>query len=135
MAIKTSKTAEGRFASYQTSKTQATNRLRKLIALAVKQPNNKQITAAMENIGYRRCTPKTEVWSHQMIQTAMVMKYFTGKFDKNIFAADPKLAHSGAMARDPNKFLPQVSKAELYAAARAKKSEPGMFSIAARLAK
>jgi hypothetical protein len=63
------------------------------------------------------------------------MKYFTGKFDKNIFAADPKLAHSGAMARDPNKFLPQVSKNVLAAEAKAKKSEPGMFSIAARLAK
>lgn len=135
MAIKTSKTAEARFAQYKTSKTQATNRLRKLMSLAKKQPNNLQIVKAMDAIVYRRCTPKTTVWSHQMIATAKLMKYFTGKFDKNVFHADPKLQLAAAMSRDPNKFLPQVSKAVLYAQGTAKQhtSKESMFSIGAQL--
>jgi hypothetical protein len=72
------------FSKYATSKLYASNRQMKLERLLKQQPNNEQIKKALENINYRRATPKVPTWSHSDIATAKLFKYFTGKFDKGV---------------------------------------------------
>jgi hypothetical protein len=104
MAIKTSKSREAKYAVYQSSKKQESNRKAKLLRLQKEQPNNLQIEAALKEIHYRRGTPKVPYWSHSMITTAKLVKQFTGKFDKGIFSADPKINSAAIRTRDENMF-------------------------------
>jgi hypothetical protein len=105
MANKTSKSAEGYFAKYKTSGKEAKNRLAKLERQLKLQPSNEaQITLAIKNIHHRRKTPVTPYWSHSMINTARLMKAFTGKFDKLAFHPDPKNSEAALKTRNANKF-------------------------------
>ncbi len=124
MAIKTSKSNEGYFAKYKTAGTYQKNRKLKLERLLKKYPNNTQIVKALADIRPRRTTPKDPYWSHQMIRTASLFKQFTGKFDKDMFSSDPKVAHQACQARSPT----------VWAAYKAPQMPKySMFSIAAQL--
>ena len=119
MANKTSKSNEGYFAKYKTSNKEASNRKRKLERQLKLQPSNeKQILAAIVNIHHRRHTPKAPFWSHTSKHIAQMMKHFTGKFDKLVFATDPKIADAAFRTRDPNKFpahvLPVTTKGSMF---------------------
>ena len=76
MAKTRSKNQQNIYASYKASNKQATNRKRKLLKLQKLQPNNEQITKALDNIKYRRHTPVTPTWSHTAINNAMLFKTF-----------------------------------------------------------
>lgn len=106
MAIKTSKSAEGYFAKYKSGNLYAKNRKAKLERQLLLQPGNaKQIELALKNVtSYRRKTPTSPVWSHQMIATASMLKEFTGKFDKLAFAADDKTSAPALKLRNDNLF-------------------------------
>lgn len=118
MAIKTSKMREAKYASYQTGKKQEANRKRKLLKLQKEQPNNEQITKALNDIHYRRGTPKVAYWSHSMIATAKLFKLFTGKFDKGVFSSDPKVNSAAIRTRNENKFnqfkMPEMKQASQF---------------------
>jgi hypothetical protein len=118
VAIKTSKSREAKYASYQISKKQESNRKKKLLRLQKEQPNNLQIEQALKDIHYRRGTPKVPYWSHSMITTAKLVKKFTGKFDKGIFSADPKINSAAVRVRNENIFehfsLPEMAKASQF---------------------
>lgn len=118
-----SKSAELYFTKYKTANKQAANRKRKLERLLKEQPNNEQIAIALTSIGYRRYTPKTEHWKHSMITTAQRVKRFTGKFDKNMFSADPVAQSAAAKSRNENIFSQYVMPV----------SKGSMFSIRARV--
>ncbi len=121
-----SKNWEMKYAQYKTSGREATNRKIKLERQVKLQPNNEQLTLALKDIKHRRHVPKAPYWSHQMIATAKIMKYFTGKFNKGMFHPDPLQRHAAAMTRDDNKFLPQVKKSNL---GKTQKSTGSMFSL------
>lgn len=110
MANKTSKSAEGYFAKYKQSNKEASNRKLKLERQLRLQPGNaEQIELALKNIHHRRKTPVAPYWSHNMIAVAMLLKYFTGKFDKMVFSPDPLVSSTAAKARNPNLFTKQVA--------------------------
>lgn len=132
MAIKVSKGREANAVKYKNEKRQEKNRLRKLQALAKIQPNNEQIALAIKNVHYRRHTPKAEVWGHQEKRVAQLVKYFSGKFDKDYFNVDHKKQHAAAMVHVENKFKRQDKKGVLTA--RYPNVHNGsMFSIGARI--
>lgn len=121
---KTSDARKGAYTNYKTRGTQAKNRRIKLEAQLKKQPGNEsQITLALGNIGYRRRTPKTPVWSASMIATARLYKAFTGKFDKGLFSPNTDTAIAASKVRNDNKFLQGVPKFETKAS---------MFSLGVR---
>lgn len=126
-----SKNWELSYAKYKNSGKEAANRKTKLERQLVLQPKNeKQIALAIKDIHHRRHVPKAAFWSHQMIATAKIMKYFTGTFDKGMFNPDPLKRHAAAMVRDDNKFLPQVKKSNL---GKSEKSNANMFSIGTQM--
>lgn len=96
---------EGYFAKYKASNKFASNRKIKLERLQKEQPNNKQITLALQDIRYRRRTPTTAHWSHSQIAVAKLFKEFLGKFDKNTFHKDPKISEAAMHIRNENMFV------------------------------
>jgi len=76
MAKSRSKQQGLHYAAYKAQNKQASNRKRKLLKLQKEQPNNEQIAAALQNIKYRRYTPKVQHWSHTAINTVMLFKTF-----------------------------------------------------------
>lgn len=77
MAKSRSKNQQNLYSVYKSQNRQAANRKRKLLKLQKAQPNNEQIKKALDNIKYRRCTPKVPTWSHTAIQKVMLFKTFT----------------------------------------------------------
>jgi hypothetical protein len=99
-----SKSDTAQYSNYKTGNKEAKNRLTKLTRLAKEQPNNLQVTMAVKDIHHRRHIPKEAYWSHQMIAMAKIMKEFKGKFDKNIFNADPIIHAAAAHVRNEKAF-------------------------------
>jgi hypothetical protein len=104
MANKISKSAENYYNRYKTGNIFATNRKKKLTRLLKLQPNNKQVEKALSDLRSIRQTPRNPEWSSSKRQTAILMKLFTGKFDKNIYSTDNDLQAAALKARNPNKF-------------------------------
>lgn len=123
MAIKTSKSKEGYFSKYQSSKQQEQNRKHKLEKQAEKQPNNLQIPLALKNVRYRRHIPHNPYWSHQMIGVAKLFKQFLGRFDKQYFSTDPKISMASMVQKQT--VFSQCKKMPL--------PKYSMFSIQARI--
>lgn len=125
-ATKTSKSNESYFSRYKQGNLAGVHRRAKLERLIKLQPNNKQLPIALKNVtNYRRKAPTTPVWSHSMIKTAMLMKQFAGKFDKNIFSQKPEDADAARKTRNPNLFLVNNKNVQ-------QKKRYSEFSIAAR---
>lgn len=83
MATKSrSKHQENLYKIYQAQNRQASNRKRKLEKLLKENPDNLEIKAALNNIGYRRRTPKNNVWSHSSKAAAKLAKLFVSVLDK-----------------------------------------------------
>lgn len=81
---KKSKNAEAYASTYKSSNRWESNRRKKLLKQQKLQPNNKNIPLALTNIHYRRCTPKTKVWSASAITTAKLFKLFSGRYDPKL---------------------------------------------------
>jgi NAD(P)H-dependent FMN reductase len=64
MAKSTSPQTKLNYTKYKAHGIQAANRKRKLMRTLKAQPNNTQVTDALNNIKYRRKTPTTRKWSH-----------------------------------------------------------------------
>lgn len=75
-----------------------TNRLARLLRTQKKQPNNKQIDAALKTTRMHRKAPVTPVWSHSWRRTAQLMRQMTGRFDPACMSSNPKTAEA-AMAK------------------------------------
>jgi hypothetical protein len=99
-----SKSQEAYFSKYASTKKQASNRKQKLLRLQKEQPNNLQVIAALNDIHYRRGTPKTPYWSHQMIAQAKLFKEFLGKFDKLVFSTDQVISSAASKVRNAEMF-------------------------------
>ena len=105
MAKSTSKSRQAYYALYKASNRWKTNRERKLLRALKRNPNNKQIEQALDNISYRRKTPgKVGAWSSTKRYEAQLTK----------------------LASNPGPSQPKNTKPPA-------KSKYGMFSIAARL--
>lgn len=77
---------------YETTKRWEKNRTKKLTALALKHPNNKDLEKALNNISYRRKTPKSRVWSKTKIKVAQLFKRYVGRVDTAIFNNNEKIS-------------------------------------------
>jgi hypothetical protein len=121
---------ESYFANYKSSKKYDANRLKKLLRLQKEQPNNQQIAKALDNIHYRRDTPKTEVWSHSMISDAKIFKYFTGKFNRGIYSTIPGTESAALRDRNENIFehykAPSLNQNSMYSLKERAHSSNGM---------
>lgn len=77
MGTKTSsKHQQDLYKSYQAQGRQAANRKKKLERTLKAQPNNEQVQKALQNIKYRRHTPKAPQWSHTSKAWAQLEKAF-----------------------------------------------------------
>ncbi len=74
MAKTCSKHKKELYTAYKTSKRFETNRKRKLLKLLKQHPNNEQLTAALQNIHYRRKKPKSRQFSKTKISTLSLSK-------------------------------------------------------------
>lgn len=78
MAKTTSKSRQAYYSLYKASNRWKTNRERKLLRALKRNPNNKQIEQALNNISYRRKTPgKVGGWSSTRIMEAQLMRLAT----------------------------------------------------------
>jgi hypothetical protein len=125
-----SKNWELSYAKYKNSGKELANRKAKLEKFIAKNPENEQAKIALKDIHHRRHVPKAAFWSHQMIATAKLMKEFTGKFNKDMFNADPIKRHAATMTRDANKFVSQIKKGESNTQ---EKSTGSMFSLGTQM--
>jgi hypothetical protein len=91
----------GQAASYKALKRWETNRKKRLMKLAVEQPNNTQIPAALSGMVYRRKTPTTPFWSSTRIKVAGLFKRYTGKVNMDIFSNNEKVAGPALMVPGP----------------------------------
>lgn len=110
MAKTTSKSKTSYYSNYKSSTRWKTNRQRKLLKLLKTQPENKDIKRAIDNMIYRRKTPKTQVWSKSNIRAARLIKEFSGRCPHEIFSSNIKVAAPALQATwrnlQPNE-LPQ----------------------------
>lgn len=110
------------YARYKSSEKWKSNRLARLLKQLELQPNNAvQINKAIENLSYRRQTPKTRMWSSSNKRAAQILKEFSGSATHDIFSSNPKTA-SAALQKTWRKFEGKVLK-----------SMPVDFSLGARL--
>lgn len=118
MAGKTrSKNQQGKYASYKTSQTWATNRRAKLAKHLKAHPNDTQAVAATKNIVYRRKKPTTS-FSGTAKRTLKMFKLFEGRAAQNLISSNPIIAAQARMAHKAPK-VPSVS-------------AKGMFSLGLR---
>ncbi len=91
MARSVSKTRQNAYASYKSSQKWKQNRERKLLKLIKQHPNNLQLQKALDNISYRRGTPKAPRWSHSAKAKAQLLNEFKvrGVVEKTKFVRPP----------------------------------------------
>lgn len=115
MAIKTSKSAENRFAQYKANKTWEKNRKIRLQRVLKEQPENEQVKLALQGMVYRRKTPTNRVWSGYWRRIATIFKEFEGRFDPNIMSANVELSRN-ALSRQ-SKVSAEILRSKKKAAA------------------
>lgn len=125
MAKSKSKTAEGNASRYKSEKRQESNRKRKLEKQLKLQPTNEQVKLALKDIHYRRKTPTKQEWSASWIATAKLFKEFSGRFDRNIMSANPKVSQEALMVKGPV--------ASTYEPRKLTKAESNFFSLENRV--
>lgn len=101
MAKSPSKSRQNYASVYKSSNRWQSNRKRKLLKQLKLQPNNEQVKLALENIKYRRKTPKTQEWSKTDIETARLFKLFSGYVDRDIFSSNPKVQAAALAKHSP----------------------------------
>ena len=77
------------------------NRLARLLRTQKKQPNNKQIDAALKTTRMHRKTPTNPVWSATWRRTAQLMKQMTGRFDPGCLSSNPEIARNAMSKPGP----------------------------------
>lgn len=108
--------------SYKASKRWESNRKRKLLRALKRSPGNaEQITAALQNIHYRRKTPVTPFWSATRRAMAQMFKQMQGRVNMDMFSNNDKVSGPAIMMR--GKYKPQKFQGF---------SENTMFSLGAR---
>jgi hypothetical protein len=109
LAKSPSKSQQNYSALYKSSNRWQSNRKRKLLKQLKLQPDNEQIKLALENIKYRRKTPKTQEWSKTDIQIAKLFKEICGYVDTNIFSSNPKVQASALAAHKSKKQTKEIT--------------------------
>jgi hypothetical protein len=108
MASKTSsKGQQALYTVYQSQSRWKSNRERKLLRALERNPNNKQIEAALKNIKYRRKAPKTNPWTKTKKREAQLIKQVCGNCPHDVFSSNTKLADQ-TLASLRNKFDPKT---------------------------
>lgn len=92
MAKSSSKSKQAYQTMYKSTSKWKANRARRLTKALKAHPNNTEIQAALGNLSYRRCTPKTKMWSKTSIATAKLLKKFCGSAPHEIFSSNPQTA-------------------------------------------
>lgn len=105
---RTGKAHTGGYARYKTTNKETINRVTHLTKLSKLFPANEQIKTAIKNVVHRRKTPVSPFWHSSTIRMAQLMKHFTGKFSKGVFATDPDTYNAAIRTRNPNKFLTKI---------------------------
>lgn len=107
----TSKSQESYYARYKSANTWKTNRERRLLKTLKEQPNNeKQITAALNNLKYRRRNPTTSMWGSTARSEARILKEFTGRAPHACFSSNAKIAETARLTlktKRPDSMVPQ----------------------------
>ena len=105
MAKSQSKSKQSYQTNYKSTARWKTNRLKKLEQQLKLHPENaEQIKLAMANVGaYRRGTPTTPFWSHNMIRTAQLFKQFCGSAPHALFSSNPQTAGAALQALRVNR--------------------------------
>lgn len=83
--------------NYKTTKRWERNRKARLLKLMEENPNNKQLSAALDNVSYRRKTPTVRFWNKNHIALAMRFKKFVGKFHIEILNKNEKVSGPALM--------------------------------------
>ena len=86
-----SKSDQNYWARYQSSKIWETNRKRKLNRHLKTHSSDKCAEKALDNIKYRRKTPKAPFWTSGNIYIAKLFKQFAGHVNVDMFNANQKI--------------------------------------------
>ena len=120
-----SKSAEKQSSVYKTSRRWEANRKRRLERALKAQPNNEQIKTAIKQIVYRRRVPTNRMWSASWVQTAKIIKLFTGRFDPAIMSSNADAARLALQRPGPVALTYKLDKTA--------QSDKNFFSIGARV--
>ena len=88
----TSKGRQAQYSNYKTQERWKSNRRRKLLKAQKEQPDNEQISKALDNLHYRRRKPGALGWSHTNKHMAELIKQVHGSCPVTIFSSNTKLA-------------------------------------------
>lgn len=72
------------------------NRMKRLLRTQKKQPNNKQIDAALKTTRMHRKTPVNPVWTASWRSIAQLYKMFTGRFDPALMSSNVETVRNAA---------------------------------------
>lgn len=86
-----SKSDQNYWSRYKSNKVWETNRKRKLGRHIKKHPNDKVAERAVQNIKYRRQTPKDPQWTPGNIHIAKLFKDFAGFVNRDMFNSNHKI--------------------------------------------
>lgn len=86
-----SKSDQNYWSRYKSNKVWETNRKRKLAKHLKKHPKDSVAEKAVNNIKYRRQTPKAPFWTPGMIHVAGLFKQYAGYVNKEIFNPNHKI--------------------------------------------
>lgn len=76
MATKTSKGRELGYANYKSTGKYLKNRKARIMRAIARDPNNKELPIALNNIVYRRTKPLTRPWNHTLRSEAKLLREF-----------------------------------------------------------
>jgi hypothetical protein len=93
---KTSKQAQGKYASYQANQTWLKNKKLKQARHLKAHPND--VASQTLNTSYGRRDPKSRMWTSTTKELAQLFKQVYGKCDPSVFHANPVIS-SGAMIK------------------------------------
>jgi hypothetical protein len=95
---------------YKANKVWELNRKRKLNRHLKNHVNDKVAKNALENIKYRRKTPKDPFWTPGMIHIAKLFKEFAGYVNKDMFNSNEKIQQNALSGYNKPKTLITVNK-------------------------
>lgn len=106
MAIKASKSQTQYYSVYKATSRWASNRKLRLARALKAQPKNaEKIKQAMDNMVYRRKTPKSTIWSAGNIRAAKIIKQFCGRVPLEIFSSNPQVSSAALQCPNPQARL------------------------------
>lgn len=104
-----SKSDQNYWSRYKSDKIWEVNRRKKLQRHLKVHPQDKIALKAIDNIKYRRKTPKEPFWTPGMVHIAKLFKHFAGFVNKDMFNSNHKIQQDALNTYNKSKIVINVN--------------------------